>query len=611
MVIQLTKIIHKEEIRLKVTAPNDPVSLFKIKSIRGRRWSITYKCWHLPFSIEVVEQVRALFKKVEIEQKLVDEVSTREIEKHAGKEFSEKEKSPYIKLFAHQPLLNSHETVSSLPEEVQQIKRSNKAPEIKVHPSYKKELESCLPIKVKEVIEKNSSPNQTFYPIEGQVKVEVATKKLFLKMAKNATDIAFVRSLKFNRWNPVNFLWEITNSGANLALIRNYFKERLLETSLELSSPTLQPGTGLTQSKQLKVFITTEGRLRLLFSFDKQVISFIKEQPYYKWDQANRWWTIPDNEKIREKLNAFISSIGWKIVYEEKEPSERKSTRRSREDNPNYRTCPIALVEKLSLRRYSPHTIRSYCHLFEEFINFYPTADPKELTEKEVIVYLRYLVEERQVSTSYQNQAINAIKFYYEHVLGGSRRFYFIDRPIKEKTLPSVLSGEEIKRLIEAPDNLKHKCMLMVAYSAGLRMSELLNLQIKDIDSKRMQIFVRAGKGKKDRISLLSEKTLLTLREYYILYKPKAYLFEGADGGRYSSRSVQQILKEACTKARIIKKVTLHTLRHSFATHLLEKGTDLRYIQVLLGHESSKTTEIYTHVSTKMIEAIKSPLDSL
>jgi site-specific recombinase XerD len=220
-------------------------------------------------------------------------------------------------------------------------------------------------------------------------------------------------------------------------------------------------------------------------------------------------------------------------------------------------------------------------------------------------------VEDRRVSHSYQNSAINAIKFYYEKVLGGSRRFYFVDRPLKQKTLPVVLSGEEVKRLIEATDNLKHKCMLMVCYSAGLRMSELLNLQIKDIDSKRMRIFVRAGKGKKDRMTLLSEKTLLILREYYIMYTPKTYLFEGSDGGRYGERSVQQVLKGAVESAGIRKKVSLHTLRHSFATHLLEKGTDLRYIQVLLGHDSSKTTEIYTHVSTKMIEAIKSPMDSL
>ena len=237
--------------------------------------------------------------------------------------------------------------------------------------------------------------------------------------------------------------------------------------------------------------------------------------------------------------------------------------------------------------------------------------DPKEITEKEIISFIRYLVDERQVSASYQNQAINAIKFYYEKVLGGVRKFYFIERPQKERPLPVVLSGQEVARLFEVTENLKHKCLLMLIYSAGLRVSEALNMKIKDIDSQRMHVMVRNAKGGKDRHSLLSESLLPLLREYFQLYQPKDYLFEGEKGGTYSSRSAQSVLRQAVGKAKIRKRVTLHTLRHSFATHLLESGTDLRYIQTLLGHNSSKTTEIYTHVSTKALGEIKSPLDSM
>ena len=226
-------------------------------------------------------------------------------------------------------------------------------------------------------------------------------------------------------------------------------------------------------------------------------------------------------------------------------------------------------------------------------------------------MFLRYLVEERQVSTSYQNQAINAIKYYYEQVLGGRRKFYFIERPVKERKLPVVLSEAEVYRLLASVHNLKHKCLLMLIYSAGLRISEALHLQPKDLDSKRMQVTVRNAKGKKDRVSILSKSLLPILRDYYQLYQPKEYLFEGADGGQYSARSAQNVFKKACIQAKITKKATLHTLRHSFATHLLEKGTDLRYIQTLLGHGSSRTTEIYTHVSTKALKDIQSPLDSL
>ena len=188
---------------------------------------------------------------------------------------------------------------------------------------------------------------------------------------------------------------------------------------------------------------------------------------------------------------------------------------------------------------------------------------------------------------------------------------YFIDRPKKEKTLPVVLSDEEILLILRSVSNLKHKAILMVIYSAGLRISECINLKIKDIDSNRMQIRVEQSKGKKDRYTLLSTKTLLILRDYFKTYRPKEFLFEGQDGGCYSTRSIQNIFRDTVEKTKIKKKVSVHSLRHSFATHLLENGTNLRYIQSLLGHSNSKTTEIYTHVTTKGFEQLKSPLDNL
>jgi site-specific recombinase XerD len=278
---------------------------------------------------------------------------------------------------------------------------------------------------------------------------------------------------------------------------------------------------------------------------------------------------------------------------------------------PYYRQVPETYIEKLILKRYSYHTIKTYKNLFKEFINYYHTRPIDEITEKEILAYLRYLVAERAVSLSYQNQAINAIKFYYEQVLNGNRRFYYIERPEKEQTLPVVLSEKEVQSLIKVFANLKHKCIFLLLYSAGLRIGELLKMQVGAIDGERMQVHIKGGKGKKDRISVLSAKTWQYLQEYLNIYTPKAYLFEGAKGGAYSLTSVQVLYRDACEKAGINKRVTLHTLRHSFATHLLERGTDLRYIQILLGHNSTKTTEIYTHVTTKAIAGVKSPLDHL
>jgi len=210
---------------------------------------------------------------------------------------------------------------------------------------------------------------------------------------------------------------------------------------------------------------------------------------------------------------------------------------------------------------------------------------------------------------SYINQAINSIKFYYEVVMGMPNRFYSIERPRKEHRLPKVVSKEEIVAIMNHTNNIKHRCIIGLLYSAGLRRSELLNLKLEDIDSKRMLIHVRTAKGNKDRYSLLSVKILKDLRQYYKEWTPKSYLFEGPKATKYSSTSVENIIRRAAKKSGIYKRVTPHMMRHSFATHLLENGTDLRYIQVLLGHSSSKTTEIYTQVATNNLKAIKNPLD--
>jgi integrase/recombinase XerD len=311
------------------------------------------------------------------------------------------------------------------------------------------------------------------------------------------------------------------------------------------------------------------------------------------------------------QIQEFIQSLGLKIISQVEKEEEQKVKRISAFDIPNYKTCPEEFILKIKELRYSESTEKTYKSALEDYLNYHHSIDIDRLNEGHIQAFLRYLVMERKVSTSYQNQAINAIKFYYERVLGGQRKTYFIDRPKKEKSLPVVMSEEEIIRVLRAVENVKHKAILMVIYSAGLRISECINLKIKDIDSSRMQIRVEQAKGKKDRYTILSEKTLYFLRTYFLEYKPKVYLFEGQTGGIYSKRSIQNIFKAAASKAGIQKQVTVHTLRHSFATHLLENGVNLRYIQSLLGHSSSKTTEIYTHVTTKGMDQLKSPMDML
>ena len=271
---------------------------------------------------------------------------------------------------------------------------------------------------------------------------------------------------------------------------------------------------------------------------------------------------------------------------------------------------PPGYMELLLRKRYSQSTITSYSKYFMDFLKYFVEEDLKAISYTQINSYLLEMIQNKNISISQQNQRINAIKFYYEKVLGRKREYYRISRPRKESKLPTILTLGEIEVLFKAIINQKHKCILMTIYSGGLRRSELINLKIADIDSARMLIKICGAKGKKDRYTLLSEKLLSELRLYYLKHRPQQYLFEGQDGGPYSATSIERICGNAVSKARIRKHITPHSLRHSFATHLLEQGTNLRYIQELLGHSSTKTTQIYTRVASNTLMKIRNPLDN-
>ncbi len=265
--------------------------------------------------------------------------------------------------------------------------------------------------------------------------------------------------------------------------------------------------------------------------------------------------------------------------------------------------------QKLLLKGYSHNTLKSYKSELACFLKYFENLDLKNLTKDQIEGYIYHLINKYKISESRQNSAINAIKFYYEQVLCMPREYYDIQRPKRANQLPNTLSVEEVYKLINAPENLKHKAILYTIYAAGLRMSELLNLRVKDIRSEDAYIFIKGAKGKKDRHTVLSENLLKLLRRYYKMYRPSYWLFEGQEGGKYSASSVQTIFRNAQKKSAVNPWSTPHTLRHSFATHLLENGVNLRTIQVLLGHESSKTTEVYTHIAGVDNKKVKNPLD--
>lgn len=335
-----------------------------------------------------------------------------------------------------------------------------------------------------------------------------------------------------------------------------------------------------------------ESRIGVHFEKDADMIARIKKFEDSTWSQQLKVWHLPDTEENRIK---FILATASSLL-----PSEEG----------------IIQIEKFQLwlrsKRYSERTINTYKDALKSFFVFFNTKAIADLTNEDVIKYNNEFILKNKLSASYQNQITNAIKLYFKTIKYTKIEIDKIHRPKRAKVLPNVLSKEEVKAILEAHSNNKHKMMLSLIYSCGLRSGELLALKPIHIDSKRNIVLLKNAKGQKDRITPLSPKILEMLRTYFKEYRPIIYLFEGQKAGMpYDARSLQLVLKQALRKTKITKPVTLHWLRHSYATHLLESGTDLRYIQELLGHSSSKTTEIYTHVSTKSIQQIKSPFDDL
>jgi site-specific recombinase XerD len=350
----------------------------------------------------------------------------------------------------------------------------------------------------------------------------------------------------------------------------------------------------------------------LKFDYDQETIQRVKSLQGATWSATKRCWYFTEDDF---QLSHIISTLGpfsfidYSALKKMSKPypgSQKRKIREKQKVNP-----PSSYIDMLDQKQYSKSTKSTYTHYFSDFAGYFKGKNIDDITVKEINSYLLELIREQEISPSQQNQRINAIKFYYEKVLGREKIYSQIERPRKRKSLPNILSTSEIKLIIDSTRNIKHKCIISLLYSAGLRRSELTNLETTDILSGQMQIKVRNSKGNKDRYVGLSKHLLVLLRDYFREYKPKKWLIEGQNGEKYSGTSILKVVKRAALNAGIARRVTPHMLRHSFATHHLESGTDLRYIQEFLGHSSSKTTEIYTHVAKTDFSKFKNPLDEI
>jgi integrase/recombinase XerD len=344
---------------------------------------------------------------------------------------------------------------------------------------------------------------------------------------------------------------------------------------------------------------------------------FINTFKFSRWNKLKNCWQIPsygNNEKrIQDYYGERLQEIREFVVDSPAARTSKKIVRLSPPVAPPY-VAP--LIEKMrqwmQYRRYSESSISTYCDSVKTFLAWIYPKTAEQVVPSDMNRFVNEYVIKNGFSYSFQNLVVNASKIFFREVMFCDFDVDKFERPRREHKLPNVLSMEEVRKILDVIKNIKHRTMLSLIYGCGLRRSELINLQIKDVDSKRGFLIIKQSKGNKDRMIPISEETVEMLREYYKLYRPEVWLFEGSTrGNQYTASSLEKVLKKAIEDASIKKPVTLHWLRHSYATHLLESGTDLRYIQTLLGHKSSQTTEIYTHVTDTSLRRIRSPLDMM
>lgn len=349
-------------------------------------------------------------------------------------------------------------------------------------------------------------------------------------------------------------------------------------------------------------------QILIYFKYDDSIKTLVKSLPNRKWSKTHRCWYVHRSQNtlniIKETLadytiddrliiNTSVSAIKYRI---------HPLTKDQRELIDNF-------TKYLKGKRYSESTIDTYTFLVSDFIGYHHNTAVEDLTNRSIELYIEDIYIKRKYSISKQRQFISALKIFKVFYPNTAIEAVELIRPKRDRQLPTVLSKQEVIQLIRVTKNLKHRAIIAIIYSCGFRISELINLELRDIDISRRQILIKNAKGRKDRYVIIADSFLPLLHNYVTTYVPEKYFVEGQNGNKYSPESVRKFLRKSCQLARIFKRVTPHTLRHSYATHLLEDGIDLRYIQELLGHAKPETTMIYTHVAKKDLLTIKSPLD--
>jgi integrase/recombinase XerD len=467
--------------------------------------------------------------------------------------------------------------------------------------------------------------------------------------------LSIVKGIRHVKFSNTNKFWYVDDSEANLRMVLEALKEK---TEVDISgisyksAPVEQTGnqdnveatTSLNRIESIpdaevdyrrnsgtpreRKYSPVEFRIdqssnRFIIKFtgyyNQKWIDEIRSFGKFNYDSRRKEFLLSWSKLKVDSLSDYFSGEGVAVRVIKPEPDKKtKEIRKNFSDEVRSRTMNNYGYEGIDMlhryledHRYSTRTVETYVALLEVYFKFFYDRNPYEITQNEVCDFINEFIIRNGFSASYQNQMVSAIRLYYEISGKGKIVPQLLERPRRCRALPKVFSKEEISKILNSSGNTKHKLLLWIIYSCGLRRSEVTNIRLDDIDRVRNIIHIREGKGGVDRIVPVSDKVWYKIDEYLESYNPKEYLFEGPGGGRYSSESVYSVFRSAMKKAGIKKEVGVHSLRHSYATHLHENGLDIRYIQELLGHKSTRTTEIYTHVSRRNLISVKSPIDDL
>jgi integrase/recombinase XerD len=562
MELYVQSITFEQTLRIGITnRPYDKSFPEKMKTLKGSRWCPERKCWHIPDTIESWGKFNQVF---------------------------EKEKIIWTQKRAATPDLGEQS-----PKDAPTTHSA-----------------AAIPVESDKIIARfcEQKPNRVF---------------LFVPPLQKDW-IAFIKKLRGALWHEREKVWSVPKTKDLADICKAHFGKNLVidrETPfiLECTAPLLRPAYHRSK-EQIVIFKLESNTKNWYLDIPKKLIvshlAIVKNINGRTWNGDWFVWEVPQTKLTLRFLEQYLKEdLIWTfepdsnildgmippklLVPPTKIPQAR------------YEIAIVAFEQALTLKRYSFRTIKTYKNLLRQLFIYYDDIKPSLITRSQIDSYVAKCIKENNISESYQNSLLSAIKFFYVNVVNQESKVEKLFRPKLPQKLPQVLTELEVTRFLKSIENLKHQCIMMLVYSAGLRLGEVTQLKINDLQLDEKRIFIHNAKGKKDRCTILSPKVIKLLEKYQAEYKPVEWLFEGQTGGKYSERSVQAIFEDARRKSNINPVATTHTLRHSFATHLLEKGVDLRYIQELLGHASSKTTEIYTHITKKGFQNIKSPLDDL